>query len=73
MLVNFAEVWINNLLEKYEKNSWYYMPRENAYKRLKHVTQQDFEYDAESWKRWFREEENPYTNFSSMNNHGRRK
>jgi hypothetical protein len=32
-----------------------YLPRETAFNRLKQLTGQDFGYDAEAWKKWFKE------------------
>lgn len=66
IIPNFGATMINNLLENYEQNSWYYVPKDKAYKYLKHVTKQDFGYDAEAWAKWFAEEERPYRYFGSM-------
>jgi hypothetical protein len=53
---------IGNLRGQFPPNSYFYFSKERAYRQLKHVTNQDFGYDADAWEAWFDTAENPYPN-----------
>jgi hypothetical protein len=57
---------IENLRESFPEAMWEYMPRKLAYRNLKHMTEQDFGYDADKWERWFEESERPIVNLSPL-------
>ena len=47
---------LSNLEQKFPEHfGRLYMPKEKAYERLKQETGQDFGYDVEAWRKWFRE------------------
>ena len=63
---NPTETLIANLEEKIPVWSDLYIPKDKAYRYLKHITAQDFADDIEAWKRWFEEAENPIPNFGKQ-------
>jgi len=44
-----------NLEGKIEPGSPAYLPKEDAYGRLKQWTGQDFHYDVQAWRTWLKE------------------
>lgn len=66
MLASLPGIWINNLIEAYDKDYVEYMPKEEAYEKLKQATKQDFGYDGDAWRRWFREEAKRYLDSEAM-------
>lgn len=54
-----SEILMDNLLNKYDKDNWLYVPKEEAYEQLKYMTEEDFGYDAKKWREWFEEAEDP--------------
>jgi hypothetical protein len=43
-----------NLRQELPETSWFYLPREEAYKQLCEMTGQDFGYDGDGWEKWGR-------------------
>jgi len=48
------ELFIQNLEEAWPPGALYYMPKEQALEELRHLTGEDFGYDANAWRQWFR-------------------
>jgi hypothetical protein len=51
------------LEQRFDKDHYLYRSREVAYKELKHYTNQDFGYDVDAWRQWFKETNDPLPNF----------
>ena len=60
--ITIEEHLIRNLRLEFSEDSFFYIGRNRAYKQLKHLTNQDFGYDADAWEKWFDEADNPYPN-----------
>lgn len=51
------EILLMNLAQELPERALYYIPRSEAYERLKRKTGKDFGYDLDKWNDWGRENE----------------
>jgi hypothetical protein len=68
MRIKPSEILLLNLEGKLSEQHRLYRTKERAYEQLKHLTGQDFGYDAVAWREWFRTAEKRFRNINKPMN-----